>query len=50
MLAKRIKMLLSLLILPNQTAYLENRFISEGGRLISDILEVPNILKSKGFL
>ena len=33
-LAKRIKKLLSSLISPNQTAYLENIFISEGGQLI----------------
>ena len=49
----RIKNLLSSLILPNQTADLENlfkRFLNEGGRLISDILEVINILKTKGFL
>ena len=38
------------LISPNQTAHLENRFLSEGGRLMSDILEVKNILKIKGFL
>ena len=49
-LAKRTKKLLSSLILPNQTAYLENRFISEGCRLISDILEVGNTVIIKGFL
>ena len=49
-LAKRIKKLLSSLISPNRTAYLENWFISERGRLVSDILEETNNLKSKDFL
>ena len=49
-LAKRIKKLLSSLIWPNQTTHLENRFISEGRRLISDILKGTNILKVKDFL
>ena len=43
-LAKRIKKLLSSLILLNQIAYLENRFISEGSQLIADILKITNIL------
>ena len=41
---------MSSLTSPNQTAYLENKFISEGGQIISDILEVINIFKIKGFL
>ena len=49
-LAKRTKKFSSSLISPNQAAYLENRFISERDQLISDILEVINILKIKGFL
>ena len=31
-------------------AYLNSRFISEGERLISDIYEVSDLLKLKGFL
>ena len=31
-------------------AYLNSRFISEGGRLISDIFEVSDLLKLKGLL
>ena len=50
MLAKRTKTLLSRSISHNQTAYSENRFISEGCRLISDILEVTKTLKFKSFL
>ena len=34
----------------NQTAYLYGRFISEGARLIFDIIEVSNLLKLKGVL
>ena len=47
--AKSSKKLLSSLILPNQTTYLENRFVSVGGLLIPNILEVTNILKIKVF-
>ena len=31
-------------------AYLNDRFISDGGRLISDIFEVSDLLKLKGLL
>ena len=34
---------------PNQNAYVKNRCISEGGRLISDLLEMNEVL-NKGFL
>ena len=37
-LSTRIKGVLPYLISSNQTAYVKNRFISESGRLISDIL------------
>ena len=43
-LSTRIKNVLPCLISPNQTAYVKNRFISEGGRVISDILEIPSSL------
>ena len=48
--SKSFKVAFFSLISSNQTAYLNNRFISEGGRLISDILEVNNFLKLKGLL
>ena len=45
-LPKRIEKLLSSVISPNQTTHLEKWFLSEGGRLISDIMEVTNTLKN----
>ena len=50
LLAKRLKNVLSPLISDNQTAYINGRFISEGGRLISDILEISAMLSLKGLL
>ena len=41
-LAKRLKEVLSCLISAQQTAYLQNRNMGEGGRLISDIIEIAN--------
>ena len=49
-LATRIKKVISSLISSNQIAYVYGRFISEGGRLISDILEICDTLKIEGFL
>ena len=49
-LAESLKTVLPSLISSNQTAYLNGRFISEGGRLISDIFEVSDLLKLKGLL
>ena len=49
-LSTRIKHLLPILISSNQTAYVKNRFISESGRVISDILEISNSLALEGFL
>ena len=43
-LSTRIKNILVFLISANQTAYVKNRFISESGRVISDILEISNSL------
>ena len=34
----------------NQVAYVNNRFISESGRLISDVLEITNSLNIEGLL
>ena len=38
------------LISSDQTAYVKGRFISEGGRLKSDVLEMCDKLQIKGFL
>ena len=46
----RIKNVLPFLISSNHTAYVKNRFISESGRVISDILEISNTLALEGFL
>ena len=46
----RIKGVLPYLISSNQTAYVKNRFISESGRVISDILELTKTLALEGFL
>ena len=48
--ATRLKKILNNLISENQIAYLNNRFISEGGRLISDIVEITDLLHIKGIL
>ena len=39
-LSERLKKVLSSLISTQQTAYVKNRFIREGGRLISDIVNM----------
>ena len=49
-LAKRLKEVLSKIICSNQTAYVKDRFIGEGGRLISDILEMTDDLHMEGIL
>ena len=46
----RLKKTLPKLISPGQTAYVENRFIGESGRLIADILETCNREKLEGLL
>ena len=38
------------LVSANQDSYIANRFINEGARLISDILEVTDILNMEGYL
>ena len=48
--AKRIKEVLPSIISSEQTAYVKNRFIGEGGRLISDILEVSDTLHLNGYM
>ena len=49
-LSTRIKNVLPFLISSNQTAFVRNRFISESERVISDILEISNLLALKVFL
>ena len=49
-LAELLKTELSSLISSNQTAYLNGKFITEGGRLTSDISWVSDLLKLKGLL
>ena len=49
-LGERLKNVLSCLISLDQTAYVKRRFISEGGRLISNVLEMCDKLQIKGFL
>ena len=45
-----LKKVLRNLISPQQTAYVENRFIGERGRLTSNIIEITDILNKEGFL
>ena len=49
-LANRLQYVISNLVSENQSAYVSNRFISEGGRLISDILEITDSLQINGLL
>ena len=42
MLAERLKQFLPSLIFKNQAAYVKGRFIGQGGRRISDILEISD--------
>ena len=49
-LADCIKKHLSFLISSNQTAGVEGSIINEGGRFFSDISQVTDFLKLKGFL
>ena len=48
-LAGRLKVI-STIVNENQVAYVNNRFISESGRLISDVLEITNSLDIEGIL
>ena len=49
-LSTRTKNVLPFLICSSQMMYVKNRFISESGRVISDILEISNSLALEGFL
>ena len=48
--AERLKKVLPSLISSDQTAHSKRRFIAEGGRLISDVLETCDQLRIKDFL
>ena len=48
--ALRVKNVLSDLISSQQTAYVPFRCISESGRLISDVIEMADLLKLRGYL
>ena len=43
-LSKRFKNVLPSLISDNHSAYVDGRFISEGGRLIPDVLQATDVL------
>ena len=45
-----MKNVLPELISPNQTGYVKNRCIRESGRLISDVIEMCDILDIPGYL
>ena len=47
---KRLKEVFPCLISAQQTACVQNRNIGEGGRLISDIIEIANIRQMEAFL
>ena len=49
-LSERLKNVLPDIISENQTAYVNNRFISEVRRLINDLLEVCDTFNKKGYL
>ena len=49
-LASRLKSVISSTVNENQVAYVNNRFISESGRLISDVPEITNSLDIEGIL
>ena len=49
-LVTRLKETLPKLISSQQTVYVKNRFIGEGGRLISDILEMSENFNLKGYI
>ena len=49
-LAEKLKHVFPELIASNQTASVKNRCISESGRLISDVIEMSDILDIPGYL
>ena len=49
-LASRLKKVLCNLISSQQTTYVRNRFIGESGRLITNIIDITDILNREGLL
>ena len=49
-LASRLKSVISFIVNENQVPYVSNRFISESGRLTSDVLEITDSLDNEGIL
>ena len=49
-LASRLKSVISFIVNENQVPYVSNWFISESGRLISDVLEITDSLDIEGIL
>ena len=45
-----LKSVISTIVNENQVVYVNNRFISESGRLISDVLKITNSLDNEGLL
>ena len=49
-LVERLRNVLPEMISPNQNAYVKNRCINEAGRLISNLLEISEVLNKEDFL
>ena len=49
-LVSRLRSVISITVNENQVAYVNNRFISESGIVIFDILEITNSLEIEGLL
>ena len=50
LLANRLQDIMTNLVSENQSSYINSRFISEGGRVILDTLEITNLLQIDGLL
>ena len=48
--SKHLKNALPSLISDNQSTYVDGRFISDGGRLIADVLKITDVLELNGML
>ena len=49
-LTSRLKSVIATIVIENQVTYVNSSFISESGRLISDVIEITNSLDIKGLL
>ena len=50
LLTSRLKSVIATIVIENQVTYVNSSFISESGRLISDVIEITNSLDIKGLL